>query len=262
VTPLKTARRFESHRLVYYSQQADEAYWHRQWESRLRRSDYQAALAGQFEYLDHIFERWLPRDAPILEAGCGRGQIVVALRARGWTAEGVDYSQATVNAVQALFPDLPIRVGDVTKLDVPDNSYGGYVSIGVIEHRQEGPEPFLTEAVRVLRPGGIAVITVPYVNPLRALKARWGYYGGQSPELPFYQYAFMADEICNYMTAAGFEVMQQQPYGGYKGIIDELPLLRPLLGLIKKAPLTGPPTRRWLAHCRFGHMLALVCRKP
>ena len=64
------------------------------------------------------------------------------------------------------------------------------------------------------------------------------------------------------MLQSGFEVVAQQPYGGYKGIIDELSWVRPFLGAIKKAPITGPPTRRWLNHCPYGHMLAMVVRKP
>jgi SAM-dependent methyltransferase len=258
----RTVRRYQADRLVYYSQQADPSYWHNRWEARLKRDDYQAALAGRFEYLESLFQRWLPRDAPILEAGCGRGQLVLALRVQGWSAEGVDYSAETIEAVTRLFPELPLSVGDVTSLDAADGHYGGYISIGVVEHRREGPEPFLEEAFRVLRPGGIAVITVPYLNPIRRVKARSGFYRGAEPDLPFYQYAFSEPEICRYLQQAGFEIVDRQPYGGYKGIIDELPLVRPFLGAIKKAPLTGPPTRRWLDHCRFGHMLALVGRKP
>ena len=258
----KAVRRFQSNRLVYYAQQADDAYWHAQWESRLKRSAYAAALEGKFEYLDHIFERWLPKDGPVLEAGCGRGQIVIAARVRGWDAQGIDYSEETVSAIRKLFPDLPIRSGDVTQLDVADGHYAGYISIGVIEHRQAGPEPFLDEAYRILRPGGVGVITVPYLNPIRAWKAQRGWYGSRTPDLPFFQYAFTADEAAQYMRKAGFEVVDQQPYGGYKGIIDELAFVRPFLGAIKKAPITGPPTRRWLNHCRYGHMLALVVRKP
>ncbi len=259
---MKTSRRFEDQRLVYYARQADPEYWHAQWQSRLAIDHYRDALAGKFEYLDHIFQTWIPKDQPVLEAGCGRGQLVVALRARGWQAEGVDYSPETVQAVQQLFPDLPIRVGDVTALDVPAESYGGYISIGVVEHRRAGPEPFLQEAVRVLRSGGRAVITVPYLNPIRRRKAAWGFYRGAAPEEPFYQYAFSREEIDRYLQQSGFRILAHQPYGGYKGIIDELPLVRPLLGAIKKAPWTGPPVRRWLAHCPYGHMLAVVCEKP
>ncbi len=258
----KTIRRLERGRLAYFSEPADEAYWHGRWQARLTREHYSRAMEGQLDYLEHVFERWLPPDEPILEAGCGRGQIVLAMRQRGWLIEGVDYSEDTIHALHQLFPDLPVRLGDVTCLDVPDGYYGGYVSIGVVEHRRDGPEPFLCEAFRVLRPGGIAVITVPYMNPIRRCKARIGCYRTSARGRPFYQYAFPAEEICRYLTGAGFEVVAQQPYGGYKGVIDELPPVRLVLGPLKKLPWVGPPLNRWLAHCRFGHMLAVVCRKP
>ena len=258
----KAVRRLEQGRLAYYSEPADEAYWHGRWQDRLTRQHYVRAMQGHLDYLAHVFERWLPRNEPILEAGCGRGQIVIALRQRGWLIEGVDYSEDTIAALRALFPDLPVRLGDVTRLDVADGHYGGYISIGVVEHRREGPEPFLQEAFRVLRPGGIAIITVPYMNPIRRGKARIGCYRGSTHGRPFYQYAFPADEICRYVTATGFEVVAQQPYGGYKGVIDELPPARLILGPLKKLPVIGPPINRWLAHNRFGHMLAVICRKP
>lgn len=258
----QTVRRFEAGRLVYYSQVADETYWHEVWHERLTKSHYAAALRGELEYLDAVFTRWLPADEPVLEAGCGRGQIVLALQQRGWNIEGVDYSKETIDALRQLFPDLPVRVGDVTKLNVEDGHYAGYISIGVVEHRREGPEPFLEEAFRVLKPGGIAVITVPYLNPIRRLKAKWHRYEGRPTDLPFYQYAFSETEFADYLRKAGFELVDRQPYGGYKGVIDEIRWARWILGPLKKLPFIGPPIRRRLAHGECGHMLALVARKP
>lgn len=74
---------------------------------------------------------------------------VVTLNARGYDIEGVDYAEETIEQLKVLFPDLPVRVGEVTNLDVEDGHYSGYISLGVIEHCKEGPEPFLREACRV-----------------------------------------------------------------------------------------------------------------
>ena len=82
------------------------------------------------------------------------------------------------------------------QIDSPDNQYDAYISIGVVEHRIDGPEPFLVEANRVLKPGGIAFISVPYVNPLRRFKSLLGCYKHQVTEKEiFYQYAFQKKRV-------------------------------------------------------------------
>ena len=60
--------------------------------------------------------------------------------------------------VRELYPDLPIRAGDVTCIEVPEKYYSGYISLGVMEHCRQGPETFLKEAYRVLENDGVAII--------------------------------------------------------------------------------------------------------
>ena len=155
------ARRVENGRLVWYSRRADASYWDHYWSAQVSPQTYRAAEAGKLGSFQQVFSRFLPRSGRILEAGCGVGQIVLALRVLGYDAEGVEWGQETVQSVKSLIPDLPIRVGDVTKLGVPDAWYAAYISVGVVEHRRDGPQPFLSEAWRVLQPGGIALISVP-----------------------------------------------------------------------------------------------------
>ena len=45
---------------------------------------------------------------------------------------------------------------------LPDGAYGGLLALGSIEHTAEGPRKALAEFYRLLRPGGVAVITVPH----------------------------------------------------------------------------------------------------
>ena len=143
-------RIMEGKNLAYYLAAADASFWDEHWKSYLSPAVYQGAELGHIEPYDAVFTRYLPKTGKIIEAGCGLAQYVLGLNKRGYDVEGVDFSAETVNAVRALRPDLSIRVGDVCRLDVPDNTYAGYISLGVMEHRHAGPEPFLEEAYRVL----------------------------------------------------------------------------------------------------------------
>jgi SAM-dependent methyltransferase len=164
-----------------------------------------------------------------LEAGCGLGQIVLALRQLGYDAEGVDWGEKTVQAVRSLYPNLPIHVGDVTQLDVPDGYYTAYISLGVVEHRQKGPEPFLLEAYRVLVPGGVILMSVPHFHILRRMNTCLGYRLGKTTGLEFYQYAFTPKEFLSIIQGAGFKILETFPFSQLQGIATEGALIRFLL---------------------------------
>ena len=250
-------------RLAYFRETADAAFWDEHWRGRPVDELYENARLGKLGgSYDALFVRHLPRSGRILEAGCGLGQIVVALRARGYDVEGVEWAVDAVETIRAKLPDIPVRVGDATALDVPDAFYAGYISLGVMEHREEGPEPFLKEAHRVLADGGIALISVPYFNSLRRLKARLGFYGKPAAPAPFYQYAFTGEEFTSLVERAGFQVVERAAYSGDKGVKDEILLFRkvfqwPGVGwrAVKVLRSGG-----WLER-KLGHMMLFVCRK-
>ena len=258
-------RRVERGRLAYYGMKADSCFWDRVWKPYISAEQYSASERGNLDWFEEVFVRYLPRNGRILEAGCGPAHYVIALRARGYPVEGIDWGEETIKAVKALFPDLPVRVGDVARLPVPDCSYDAYIALGVFEHRREGPEAFLAEAQRVLKPGGVALISVPHFHGLRRLKARLGFYRGEPQGLAFYQYAFTVSEFTQLLEAAGFTVIDGLAYDSYKGIVDEMALLRKLvarrvggldLGAIVQRLLRRiPPVEKYL-----GHMMLFVCR--
>lgn len=259
-----TQRRMEQGRLVYYRQQASADFWDEHWQNNQADAIYQLAQQGIVgtPNIQQVYERYLPTDAPIIEAGCGIGQVVMALRVCGFDIEGVDFAQATIEQVKARFPDLPVRVGDVMALDVPDGHYGGYISIGVIEHRRDGPQPFLDEAWRVLKPGGVALISVPYLHDVRQLKGRMGFYRGQPDGLDFYQYAFSRREFAAFLTQAGFDIIAFECYDPVKGLGDEIPYFKAMLQwpFIGKRLTYRIHKRGWFS--AYGHMIMAICRKP
>jgi len=256
----------EADRLVYYLASADASFWDEHWEAVAREEFYEGARRGDLGWFERPFLRHLRAGGRVLEAGCGLGQFVLALRARGFAAEGIDYARDTIAEARRRFPDLPVQVGDASALGVPDASYDGYISLGVVEHLRDGPGPILREARRVLRPDGVALVSVPQFHLLRRWAAALGRFRCRGDvAASFYQYAFRPAEFAGLLRDAGFEIVERVGYDSYKGIKDECGALawlgrrRPggydLGALIQRAMRR----LRWLEN-GCGHMMLFVCR--
>src|SRR5439155_18758008 len=143
-------------------------YWREYWSDEKRAELTKQAKLGELYDYDAPVRKYVPKELPVLEAGCGPGHMVAALVARGYKAIGVDFEPEVVRFVNKMWPLLNVVEGDVRRLDVADGSIGCYLSGGVVEHFPEGPAAALREARRVLHPKGVALIQVPYLNPGRA----------------------------------------------------------------------------------------------
>ncbi|MCS7150858.1 MAG: class I SAM-dependent methyltransferase [Endomicrobia bacterium] len=137
-----------------------------QWDKIWKGQDLYKAIENcrKDDLLNSIFAKYLPKNDKILEAGCGIGSWVVYLKELGYDIIGVDIVPYCIQLCKKVFPSVDIRVGDVRSLNFPDNFFGGYISLGVVEHMIEGPEVVLKEAKRVLKNGGVGIFTVPAFN--------------------------------------------------------------------------------------------------
>ncbi len=73
---------------------------------------------------------------------------------------GIEHTQELVDFGRKKFHDLEIIQGDIQSLDFPDDSFDIAIAAAVIEH-VPSPDKTMREAKRVLRPGGILVLTSP-----------------------------------------------------------------------------------------------------
>jgi 2-polyprenyl-3-methyl-5-hydroxy-6-metoxy-1,4-benzoquinol methylase len=97
----------------------------------------------------------------LLEVGCGEGRGVDVLmpKARSFTA--VDKLEPVINGLQKKHPAGKFLSMSIPPLDgLPDNQYDSVVSFQVIEHI-ENDRLYLNEIHRVMKPGGIALLTTP-----------------------------------------------------------------------------------------------------
>jgi SAM-dependent methyltransferase len=106
--------------------------------------------------------------APVLEVGCGRGELLGALQAAGVDARGVDSDPAMVAACRRL--GLAADEGDALEaLRAPKaKSLGGVVAIHVLEHLPAATWMSVVEAgAAALRRGGVMLVECPNPDSLR-----------------------------------------------------------------------------------------------
>ncbi len=108
---------------------------------------------------------YLPRLAgrgPVLDLGCGRGEMLALLKEQGIAASGVDGSEQMVEVCRAR--GLEAVRGDLFAVlaGVPAGSLGAVVSFHVIEHLPpESLERLVRLAWGALRPGGLLILETP-----------------------------------------------------------------------------------------------------
>lgn len=102
--------------------------------------------------------------SPVLDIGCGRGEIIELLAEQGTSARGVELDAGLAEAGRARGLDISVGDGLAELAGCADGSLGGLVLIQVVEHLS--PQELVTLAglaADKLRPGGKAVIET--VNP-------------------------------------------------------------------------------------------------
>jgi SAM-dependent methyltransferase len=124
-----------------------------------------------------LFLELFGKAQPVLEAGCGSGRWCAWLQERGIPTDGVDWSQGLCRRAAREIPGSRFYACDMSDTGLPECAYGGLMALGSIEHTVEGPQRALAEFHRLLRPHGVAVVTVPNGSRLRlwcrALGAPW-----------------------------------------------------------------------------------------
>src|SRR6202795_2250614 len=134
-------------------------------ESRMRGS-VESIRERQRRYLDD-----LRHDAPVLDIGCGRGELLGLLREAGVEARGIDADSDMV--AYARGDGLDVEQADLVEYlqGAADGSLGAIFMGQVVEHL---PAPTLVQTFQLaaakLRPGGVLVAET--INPLSPIALR------------------------------------------------------------------------------------------
>jgi 2-polyprenyl-3-methyl-5-hydroxy-6-metoxy-1,4-benzoquinol methylase len=153
---------------------------------------------GRRRVLLRVLERCLP-DASgtrrLLDFGCGTGAMIEHL-ARYGQAEGVDRDEDAVRFCRERGLD---RVRQVPQDTVPleSGSYDVITALDVLEHIEDDLGT-VRELTRLLRPGGMLLVTVP------AYRFLWG----NQDEVSHHKRRYVASELHRLLTAADLQVQR------------------------------------------------------
>jgi SAM-dependent methyltransferase len=163
------------------------------------------ALRGDSEEITHRLGVDLDRlrdHAPVLDLGCGRGELLMLLREAGVSARGVDGDAALVQGARRR--GLDVAHAEVTDhvTSQPENAVGAITAYHLLEHLVPADLARLLAGVRrALRPGGILLAESPNPHSLRVgASLFWLDPTHQRPLLP--------ETLELFLTAAGLEVVE------------------------------------------------------
>lgn len=109
----------------------------------------------------------------VLDYGCGPGFLTELLVDAGLETSAADYSRKSVEHIERKMTGRRnwrgAKLIDNMLAPFPDNSFDLITCIETIEHvPDDGLAPLICELKRVLRPGGVLLITTPFEEDLKA----------------------------------------------------------------------------------------------
>jgi 2-polyprenyl-3-methyl-5-hydroxy-6-metoxy-1,4-benzoquinol methylase len=108
---------------------------------------------------------------PVLDIGCGAGPGLRYIASRGHAVYGADGSLYALQEAAKLVQASGLAQMDATRhFPFAASSFGLVLGNEIIEHLPAGP-PFLHECLRVLRPGGMLLLTTPNLWDIRRITA-------------------------------------------------------------------------------------------
>lgn len=165
----------------------------------------------------------LGKKGRILDVGCGRGDFLLLMRERGWAPTGLELDERIERHGKSVGMDL--RAGSLDSVTFPDNHFDAVTFWHVFEHIRN-PEWVLKECRRILKPGGVLLISVPNTGSLQA-RLTGKHWFHLDP--PFHLYHYSLRNIKRLIEGVSFKTLkvkhfsiEYNPYGYIQSIFNSL----------------------------------------
>jgi SAM-dependent methyltransferase len=209
--------------------------------------------------------RQLPLGSAIFDGGCGMGEWVLHLTRAGYPTYGLDVSKITIGKLREKFPEMDFAVGDIRETGLPENSFDAYFSWGTFEHFEEGFDRVVSEAFRIIKPGGLLFVSVPFDNLRHSIAANLSRpyrLPPQSNPTRFYQWRLTRAELALVLARRGFQVEDVKIIHKREGTARWLQHSFGLIPTNKATRALAAGFSLVLPGVLIGHMILSVARKP
>jgi ubiquinone/menaquinone biosynthesis C-methylase UbiE len=191
-----------------------------------------------------LFLRWLTSEPgdQVLDAACGRGFVLNFLREVSdcsLVGQDLEYDYVRQARAQLGKREIGLSNGDLCHLSFADHTFDKVILAEVLEHLDDD-RAGLAEAVRVTRPGGMIVISVPNAD-----------------------YPFCWDPINKTLETLFGTHIAEGPLAGIWALHMRLYTLDEIVALVEQAGLQIEETRLLVHYCfPFIHNLVYGLGKP
>ncbi len=109
-----------------------------------------------------VFRDYIKNGDKVLDIGCGNGRLLGLLKGIEVEYIGIDNSEKLIETAREKHPQEKFLVASALKLPFPENSFGKIFLIAVLHNipSEEFRLKILEEIKRVLKPGGVLILTV------------------------------------------------------------------------------------------------------
>lgn len=153
-------------------------------------------------HIARLIKRRCPEGGRLFEVGCGFGALLESLQDQPFDLHALELSEAAAAFARKRVPNAAIQHTSLESAEVGPSSMDCVVAIAVLEHMKD-PRAALARMATWLRPGGVLVINVPYVQHFMRLK-RWLPFLPLRFEAPRHLFDFAPKNLARYCTGLGF----------------------------------------------------------